>query len=154
MIIAAHMLAGGVAGELVHNSVLAFVLGVVLHFLLDAVPHFDNVMDDDEKWNYKQVIFTGADIVMTLFLFVLILKLPLDTSMLKMPLFWGAVGGILPDILDNVPFWSQRFRQSPWGQKIHRLHEIIQLKEVNPFWGLLTQLVIILASIQIFFMVK
>lgn len=154
MIITAHMIAGGVAGEVVQSSFLAFALGIVLHFILDAVPHFDNLLDEGERWNYKQVLFLIFDVILLFVLSFYVLKLPFSLKFFNTPFFYGALGGIFPDILDNVPFWQGIFQRSKWGRKIHYFHDKIQLKNVNPFFGLLTQAIVIYASMAIYFLVK
>jgi len=154
MIISAHMIAGGVLGEAVQNPFVAFFLGIVLHFVLDAIPHFDNLLDDDEKWNYKQVIFLILDFILLFVLYFYVLKLPLVSRILNTSFFFGAFGGIFPDILDNVPFWSDKFRNSAIGSRVHLFHDKIQLKKVNPVLGLLTQAIVIYLSIAAYFLIK
>ena len=42
MIITPHALAGSaVSNFLTNNIFVAFLLGIVIHFILDAIPHFD-----------------------------------------------------------------------------------------------------------------
>jgi hypothetical protein len=136
MIIAVHAVTGGLLGESIDNAYLAFVAGIILHYVLDAIPHFDNVLENG-KWTWKQWLFTSSDLLITiLFLFFLRPELSLAS-----PFLWGAFGGILPDILDNVPFWRKKFRKTYIGGKIFFLHEKIHSKsKPNIFWGSVTQI--------------
>ncbi|MEI7791953.1 MAG: hypothetical protein WCI57_00485 [Candidatus Berkelbacteria bacterium] len=138
MIISVHFLAGGVAGEAIGNPIYAFLLGIILHFVLDAIPHFDNVLKNG-KWNYKQVIFTALDVLATAWMLFGYLKPDLNFSN---PLLWGAFGGVLPDLLDNIPFFT--IRNTKFGRLFHRFHLRIHAK--TPGWpvGALTQIVVVI----------
>lgn len=150
MIVTAHVVAGGVAGELLENWVLAFFAGIILHFLLDLIPHFDN--PGNNKWNTAQIIFTSADFILAFILFFFVLKLPLNFSMLDMPLFWGAFGGFLPDLVDNVPFWNKRFRATKFGKRFHKFHDSLHvIKQPGVFFGMVTQILIVFMSLWLYF---
>jgi len=137
MIISVHFLAAGVAGEAIGNPLFAFLLGIILHFILDAIPHFDNLLKGG-KWNYKQVVFTTLDVLATAWILFFYLKPDFNVSS---PLFWGALGGVLPDLLDNIPFLT--IRNTKFGKPFHRFHNLIHSK--TPSWqiGSLTQIVVV-----------
>lgn len=139
MITTVHVISGGLIGESVDNAYLAFLLGIVLHYILDAIPHFDNVLENG-KWTWKQWLFTGSDLILTISL-IFFLKPEISFSS---PFLWGAFGGLLPDILDNVPFWSNKFRKSPIGSRIFAFHERVHSSiKPNIIWGLITQIAIL-----------
>lgn len=152
MIVAVHTIAGGVVGELTDNWFLAFVLGIILHFLFDAVPHYDSV--DNHRWSWKQIAYTSLDFIVSFVLIFFVLNQPLNFSWVKTPFFWGAFGGFLPDLLDNVPFWSEAFRTSKLGSKIHYFHEIIHPRK-QIFWlGMSLQVMLLAGFIWLHFMIK
>jgi len=138
MIISVHFLAGGVIGEAIGNPFLAFLLGIVLHFVLDAIPHFDNVLKNG-KWNYRQVIFTALDAAATAWILFVYLK---PDIYLASPLLWGALGGVLPDLFDNIPFLT--IRNTKLGKPFHKFHNSIHSKPPGWFIGSLTQILVVI----------
>ncbi len=147
MITTAHIISGGLIGESIGDPYLAFASGIILHYILDAIPHFDNVLEDG-KWTWKQWVFTGSDLILTILL-ILLLKPEISLSS---TFLWGAFGGLLPDIFDNVPFWSKKFRKSYLGSKLFMFHEKIHSTvKPNLIWGIATQLVTL---IFVYFLVR
>jgi len=149
MIISAHLISGGVVGEAIGNPLLAFLIGIIIHFLLDAVPHFDNVLEKG-RWTFKQVIFTSLDLLLALVLFF-ILKPAISFSS---PFWWGALGGLFPDLIHNVPFWRKQVLATKWGGAYARLHDRINNETKNIFWGFFTQAITITLFVALYFMVK
>lgn len=149
MIISAHIIVGGVVGEIIDKPIWAFLVGMVLHFVLDSIPHYDRV--EGECWGKKQIIFTTIDTLLTLSLIFLIIKLPLDRTILNNSFAWGALGGIFPDLLDNVPFWQKKFRSYKFGYYFNQIHYKIQPKQPSIFLGLLTQAVVIFGALFVHF---
>lgn len=143
MIITAHVIAGGVLGEEINSPVLAFLAGIILHFILDMVPHFDNVLEKG-KWTWKQAIFTTFDLILTI---ALLVYLKPELSFFN-PFWWGALGGIFPDLLDNVPFWNKYFRASKIGESVHKFHDkihhLILKDQPGVIIGLTTQIITLL----------
>ncbi|MFA6963455.1 MAG: hypothetical protein WC227_01935 [Patescibacteria group bacterium] len=136
MITTVHVISGGLLGESIGDPFLAFAAGIILHFILDAIPHFDNLLEDGE-WTWKQWVFTSADLLLMTSLLIF-LKPELSLSS---PFLWGAFGGLLPDILDNVPFWRKKFRSTYFGGKLRAFHQGIHPKgKQSVFWGAITQI--------------
>jgi hypothetical protein len=138
MIISVHFLAGGVVGEAIGNPFFAFLLGIALHFVLDAIPHFDNVLKNG-KWNYKQVIFTALDVAATAWILFVYLK---PDHNFTNPLLWGALGGVLPDLLDNIPFLT--VRNTKFGKLLHKFHLKIHAKTPGWIVGSITQIIVVI----------
>jgi len=151
MIISAHIVAGGVLGEILDNPLLAFFAGIVLHFILDAIPHFDNFLDGKHRWNRKQTIFTSIDLLLTVVLLIL-LHPALNFSS---PFWWGAFGGLLPDLIDNVPIVREYLLKFKTIQKYHVFHESTHLiRKTNFVFGLFTQAAVITIFVLLNFMLK
>jgi len=148
MLAASHIVAGGVVGSYIGNPFLAFLVGFILHFILDAIPHFDTI--GDNILSFKQMSLIIADLLIGVALIIYVIKPDLSPGS---PFIWGAVGGMLPDLLDNVPFWRNAFRKSKVGGKIHNFHGKIQSRalENHPFVGMLTQYIIITLFIWLYF---
>ena len=145
MLIAAHSIAGGVAGDFIGNPILAFLLGIIIHFILDAIPHYDTT--DNHKFTFRQWALILGDALVALLIIFLIIKPPLD---INSPFLWGAIGGITPDFFDNVSLWSKQFQAFKLGNVFHNFHERIQPKQPNIFWGLLVQIVLIAIFIYLY----
>ena len=70
------------------------------------------------------------------------------------PVAWGALGGVTPDLFDNVPFWSKKFQATRFGKRYHAFHDSFHttlfLQETKwwPF-GLVIQVLLIWLSIVI-----
>ncbi len=144
MITTVHTIAGGIVGEKVNNPLFAFFAGIALHYILDAIPHFDNVLEN-KLWTWKQWVFTSVDLIITALLLIY-LKPELVVAN---PFIWGAIGGMLPDLLEHVPFWGKQFISNPIGKRLSNFHEKIHIqKQSGVVIGMLTQ-VIILAIILI-----
>lgn len=111
MSILPHTITGAVIGSFTTNSMLAFLYGVITHLILDFIPHYD----PDLRTHRKKPL-----IVKLFYIFALTVDISLSLVILyyliKYPnLFWGAIGGIIPDV-DN--FLQYRFKIFPLLSKI------------------------------------
>ncbi|PIS07769.1 hypothetical protein COT78_01780 [Candidatus Berkelbacteria bacterium CG10_big_fil_rev_8_21_14_0_10_43_13] len=128
-------------GEAVGNPAGAFVVGVISHFILDSIPHFDNL--DNECFSPRQIAFTATDLIVAFLLMFFVVKLPLNETIFSSSYAWGALGGFLPDMFDNVPFWKKQFLATRFGKAYHRLHAGVHRKQPSALVGMTTQLVVI-----------
>ncbi|OQA52365.1 MAG: hypothetical protein BWY43_00542 [candidate division WS2 bacterium ADurb.Bin280] len=147
MTLTAHISAGSAVAVATGNPVLGFFAGLISHHLLDAVPHSDlgslggnihNILKDR-----KNLLYVFADIFIGLIVFIFIAIKIADFSLV----FWSVGGAILPDVIDNSPFWSVRARETFLGRYYHKLHETVHFTITNKkyfYLGLLTQLAVIL----------
>jgi len=141
MIVSAHVVVGGYLGEVIGNPAGAFVVGAVSHFVLDSIPHFDNL--DNECFSSRQIAFTATDLIVAFILMFFVIKLPLDQTIFSSSYAWGALGGFLPDMFDNVPFWKKRFLATKFGEFYHRIHAGVHRKQPSAWVGMTTQLAVI-----------
>lgn len=147
MLAANHTIVAGVVGSYVGDPFLAFLVGIVIHFALDAVPHFDTT--DDGNITARQLTLIMVDFLIGLLIIFYIMHVKLSFGS---PFVWGAVGGNLPDLLDNIPFWKENFRGSKIGRRIHHFHEIIHSKvfDLKPVQGILSQYLISLLFVWLY----
>ncbi len=157
MLFTTHALTGAAIGALTQNPALAFVLGIISHHFLDALPHFDQgsfyidkdkgpewagaAYEEKKKFRVKRdwiVLFIDWFISGILCLYIAT-HLPIDQWL---PLICGALGGLTPDIFDVSPFWKDKFRATRFGKKIHKLHEFFH-------WPLSTRYIYIGLGIQV-----
>lgn len=123
MLILAHSTVGLLIGTVVKNPVLSFFLAWLSHYVLDFIPHSDTgyFKNTEKDWlkNKKVVIWVFIDALLSITLFYLvILKTGFTLSILA-----GYLGSLVPDILDNSPFWSGTLHKIPLIQWEHkRIH--------------------------------
>lgn len=142
MVLSTHLVIGGVLGRALSVSpALAFAAGVVSHFILDALPHWDyqlgstrdgataldRNMDLSSRSFAFDLIKIGSDLAIGIVVLLAtgyLFRWPLGSSM-----FWGALGGILPDFCQFLYFklrWPslralQRFHL--WAHASRRLND-------------------------------
>ena len=133
------------------------ILGIISHFVFDGLPHLETSTfkkyfgrKKGEKPVKFEMVFEFFEIVGGLILMLYFWK----ANAYGWPIFFGAFGAILPDLIDNVPFWSWNMRKYPVFKQIHWLHEKIHwdLNEKNWYLGL--PVYIIITIIFVFLWVK
>lgn len=163
MTITPHILVGAaVASALTSNVYLAFLLGFLTHFVLDAIPHIDpgtyneidlpftkkdikleSVHGINKPWPVWIYTYAFAELIIIWTIVILLFR--------SQPNFWvivaGGIGGIFVDVIDNplVRFhlkWPV-FRQIDWLH--HKLHYDLPVNKW--YWGVLIQLIIIGGSL-------
>lgn len=145
MLATSHALAAGVILKTVPDPRIALPLALVSHFILDFLPHWDFVTNQNnhghsltlagERKRIKLTFLAGLDVIfgfgLTFWLFQ-----NLNPSLLLLTIFFAQ----LPDWLE-MPyyFWGLNFGPSIWVKKLQSLvHSRVALP-----WGLLIQFFII-----------
>jgi hypothetical protein len=104
MLIITHAVTGAVVGQIVRSSPLAFIISVVLHFIMDMVPHGDSSdyakYKETGKVPKSQTFQLFFDSLVVIGFTVYILAFRIEASW--WPTFWGILGGVLPDMLVGV----------------------------------------------------
>ncbi len=144
MLFTAHALGGGVSGELVGNPFWAFLLGFVLHFILDFIPHYDTT--DDGKYTPRQIALVCTDFIIGALILTILL---FYYSHNRWSLISGAFGGILPDILSLVPPIRKFTMKNRYWRIFHEIHNKIQSVKISPVPGLLIQILVWIISVSI-----
>jgi len=138
MLITPHLLAGAVIANKVGNfSWPVVVLVLFSHFLLDAIPHRDEI--DMDHSSRRQIFACLLDLIVGVILVWLVFR-QLNLGLA----FFGAGWGILPDIIDNLPVIFKSLGSAKWWRAYHQFHTKIQ--SIRPNWvvGLLTQILIVI----------
>jgi membrane-bound metal-dependent hydrolase YbcI (DUF457 family) len=139
MIITGHLFVGGAIGLAAATlfpspwSVpLALVIGVASHHALDFLPHTDAATFWPDS---RRVPAIGVAIVAVEVLLGLLIT---STLLVAQHPSWafaaGALGGVLPDLLDEIPLWSQQFRESRWGSVWHHWHLRLHCGDMAMNW--------------------
>lgn len=103
MILAPHMLAGAALATSLHHPALLALGAVALHYLLDALPHWEyDIMTSKKATAYK----ITADIAAGLLIIFFLLQRfgPAEQALI----LWGAFFGIFPDGLLAISLFSRR----------------------------------------------
>ena len=121
MFLTVHAATGAYLGQYSPNMLVAFLLGVISHFVLDAIPHGD---DELEVWHdtghYKKVFLVIATDV--LLMTTVILGIFTQPTIVEPKLIAaGILGGIIPDFV-NAYFLATK---SAILQKFGRFHKNI-----------------------------
>ena len=162
MIATSHVIIGGAVGVAVgtitKNPALALGAGIVSHFLCDMIPHLDapfrleyeNGQYDRPIWNKKLLFWAIVDSLTAFFLTLFLWNKYFDLAFFS-PFAWGALGGYLPDLLDNFPIWYKQIRTLPGFKQFHQIHlavhNVWRFKYLMPdYWilGAATQIIFVL----------
>lgn len=170
MLVVPHLLFGGALGEAVSGlpgaNGLAFGLGIVSHLFLDSLPHWERLVGPKlaapggegfntetpiKQWPRIYIVSAVADVVIAALLMVYInWRLP-HGHFYQNPVFWGGLGAVLPDLLDNVPFWNRAIANWPLVKQLRYLHSYFHISNESQhhmpkYLGLITQLVVFFFS--------
>ena len=145
MMVTAHVAVGAAVGVATGNPLLGLAAGIASHFVCDMVPHFDAgsfMAPGKEIYGVREYVWAVADIVVSTGFIVIMARHSSNPAALVA----GGIGGALPDITFNTPFWSEWTREIPGFKWLHhRIHENMHWTAPAPDWlaGTITQLVAI-----------
>jgi hypothetical protein len=140
MIGTGHLLVGGAIGAAASTQLgaplavpVALGCGIVSHHLLDLIPHTDAATfwpgpKPRIPWSVSLLVALEILLGLTLTGFF---YLSLHTTLAFLA---GAVGGILPDVLDEIPLWQERFRRTAVGSFWHRWHTRLHCADMAASW--------------------
>jgi len=131
MMLVPHACVNAAAGRLFKKPVTAFVVGVVGHALLDLVPH-------------KDVSAHKAEGMLVLVMLGLV-----GTSCgLRSPAFWCAMGGVLPDVEQVLPWTDPKRGRHRWFPTHNRRRHSLPVPGAPDYqMRLMTQSVISLTAL-------
>ncbi len=153
MMAAPHMIVGAILGSLIQNFPLAFLAGIASHFIFDAIPHleFSIFWPEDRQDNLRltvgEYIFVFFDVLIGVLLVLWIFYARAE----NWPILVAAFGAILPDLIDNVPFWSPRLRKLPGFKQFHQFHQFIHSGLSKKYWIFGLSVYIMIIGIAIWF---
>ena len=142
--ISPHFFAGAAVATLTNNPIVAFLLGFVLHFLLDMLPHTDpGLFNRSKKWPLWLYIYCVVEFTLTIAIFVILFYKRTDFTIIAL----GGLGGIFPDILENMPI--KNFNNLPVFKQISAFHNNIHfsLERKDWYWGLPIEIIVLGGSI-------
>jgi len=137
MFITVHSAAGVYIGRLVHDPVLAFLIGVISHFVLDFIPHDDSKFVKDNK---LRLFFVGLidGLIAVFYLFMLRSRIDL----FSLSIMAGVAGAVIPD----VPWLIYKLFNVKCLESYYNFHKIFHRKKINiKYWQGITIQIIFLA---------
>lgn len=153
MIISPHLLTGSaLATAATTNLPLAFLIGFLSHFVLDALPHTDPgtffFPDEPQKkeeypWPLWIYIFAASEFVIIWVIVIFLFQNRPDFGIIMT----GGLGAIAVDVIDSNP--TRFLKDWPVIRQIHWLHHRVHydLKPQNWHWGAFMQIIIVAGAI-------
>lgn len=152
MILSVHMLVGAAIGSKVRNYWAIFILALISHFILDAIPHWEYTgLAADVSGDVFMAVTVKA--LLDILIGVSVISWLFKSSRLVCPAIWGAFFALLPDgliftyVLAQVFFnWQPTFLISPiaFHDKIHYTDGADLL-----FWRIVAEAIITVLAIFI-----
>lgn len=116
MFVTTHVLAGAVIGARTRNPATAYALGMLSHFVMDAIPHWGPGGDHDEFMRVAVRDGLGG-------LAALAAVAALSPRTSRRSVLAGAIGAATPDL--DKPFEELTGREL-WPRPVDRFHAMIQ----------------------------
>jgi hypothetical protein len=136
MMVLTHVVVGAAIGEEANNPLLAFILGVISHLLIDKIPHF--WPKNRKKWDsyFKWIDITLSIIAMIIFWIIGYHSLS----------FWaGIAGSVSIDVIAKIaPYinykkfavWQEKRQPHMWGKPIYLLNDVaIIIISLTTLWS-------------------
>jgi len=153
MILSVHLIAGAALGAKVHNLWLLFLASLVLHFIVDALPHWEYSTDEIEKPSKKNFLIFAAKVSTDLLFGLFIVFFFFRQSPYFFHSLFGAFVSLLPDgFLFLAMILPKRFKRlTGLLKKINAFHYLVHFKKNKkfPIWGITTEIALITAIIII-----
>lgn len=167
MILSPHALVGAAIGAAVKNPVLSFFVGVISHHILDAFPHLDygsrvikksgprylgrkpDLSPDSPRKSdeiFWKILFIDFTVAWSVFLWIFY-RMP---EHLRISVFCGAFGSLLPDVISFYPPLVRKFtKKFQWAAGISRIHNFFHwgLPIKNIFLGVFWQVIALVGAL-------
>ncbi|MBU1177409.1 hypothetical protein KKH96_03125 [Patescibacteria group bacterium] len=139
MVIIPHMLAGATIGAHSPNVWAAFCFGLLSHYLLDSLPHWE-YLDSLKVSKFSQLIKIFIDFIIGSIIIVFLFL----SSSFNIIIISGIIGALLPDFIEflYVNFKIKLFR--PLSIFHHKIH---YYKKVSFLKGSISQTIIVIISV-------
>jgi hypothetical protein len=158
MILAPHMIVGAVIGAKVHNFWLVAILSTISHFILDKMPHFDYLTNQEitnfrKGKKFKIILKTLIDVIVGLILlFVLVCNRQLTSAQLILVIV-GVFFSVLPDFIWGLSMiFDSKILNKYRNFKARINYQVKTEKEGKiTFLGTFTQILVIIVALLVFF---
>lgn len=104
MVLTPHMLIGAAIGSQSKSIFWAFCFGLISHYILDAMPHWEYLRHLKQIKKPKNLLKILIDFFIGLFIVFLFIGLDFNSNKLIL-IFTGIIAAILPDILQVIIYF-------------------------------------------------
>ncbi len=160
MILTSHIVISGILASKTQNYFLAAAIGLISHYVLDAIPHWDYLSDEFEsgikidknfvkrKTFWREIIKISIDGLAGFGLLALFIFLDKDANIA--PLIISALFGVLPDAMQFI-YWLTGWKFIKWNIDFQEFAHRLIHRKINPGFqsGIMTQI----ATIGIVFLI-
>ena len=147
MTLTTHTTIGALIGKATGNPLLAFIFGILSHYLVDIIPHGDTGLSDSfrikKTRRKKAVAYAMVDACVAIFFILLIANTKEFAS--TTALTWGIIGAILPDLLVGLHDLTKS-RLLHWHNQVHFFfHDLVVKRrgDVPLYYAVLAQIILI-----------
>lgn len=142
MILTTHLLIHAIIGSQISNPAVAFIVNLLLHYLLDMIPHWDYI---------EKILRKDIPNIITDFIIGCLSLIPLyyffSGEVYLHSFVWGAFAGVLPDLLQGM-YHLLGFK---FLEPHQRFHTLFHFQKNQPFIkGFSIQLLLVILGIVIF----
>ena len=143
-----HVALGAAIAVAIPNPIISIPLAFASHFILDMTPHWNPHLNTETKkygrLTNKTLLIIGFDLATAVLLTGFLAHRAIPDSTLSTNILLSSFASILPDIVEGPYFlfgWKNKFIEI-WM----KFQKSIQA-DANIFWGLLTQIITIIATL-------
>jgi len=155
MFITAHAAIATVIGRQVNNSLLAFLIGLISHFIFDLIPHGDSKLGQrfwgerlkflKDRREFKFMAIYGSLDSLTLAFYLIFIFKNFEFARAD-NVIWAIIGSILPDVLVAI-YKLREFKWLKWFFDFHAKNHNYLVNKINFDWpikyGIVMQLILI-----------
>ena len=143
-----HVALGAAIASAIPNPLLSIPLAFASHFLLDMTPHWTPHLNTETKkygrLTNQTLLIIGFDLACALLLTAYLYKYGNNNP----NILFGAFAAILPDVVEGPYFlWGYKNKYLDIWMKFQKSIQA----DANVFWGLLTQIITLGATLYWFF---
>lgn len=143
-----HVAVGAAIASKIPNPFIAIPLSFISHFVMEMVPHWNpHIVTETKKFGIvtkKSTIIIVVDSSLALIFGSLVAYQALPNTMHAITILTASFASVLPDLVE-APYFFLKTRVNLLRSWID-FHRTLQI-HTTPFWGLLTQLVTIIAAV-------
>lgn len=146
MIATAHLLLGALIGKTFSNLLIISILAFISHFLLDAIPHWDEG-SFKKRWHYtaKDWLRVATDVIIGS---ALVIYFAITNDF--WPIIFGAGFAILPDVVHNLAHLL-KWQRVVVVKQLNELHDkfAFNLTRELLWLGIILEVAVILAVLSL-----
>ncbi|MFH1508770.1 MAG: hypothetical protein ABIE68_01245 [bacterium] len=148
-----HAAVGTVIGAATGNPILAFIFGIIFHFIFDLLPHGNEEMEFSDKNKLISILLQGL-VDAYILIFIILFTSTFNVIEYSDAMFWGIIGSIFPDLITGAIFL---FKTKNWKisilEKFWDFHSNIQnvLPQGSFITGLTIQLFVFILAYGVLF---